>query len=132
MCAGALSWALFVMRMWCACVRATQVTAEEREEGLIGYAPVLPVVQTSMVSYNFTIGDVRGVRCAAAVLESSTLVAAWGVDLFYTRHSPSKAYDCLNDDFNYPMLILCLVVMLAATIVTWYFNSRKELNAAWA
>jgi len=40
-----------------------------------------------------------------AVIESTTLVLAVGVDLFYTRATPSKTFDLLAADFNHPFLV---------------------------
>jgi hypothetical protein len=39
----------------------------------------------------------RGIQTAPAYLESTSLVFAWGVDMFFTRVTPSGAFDMLNE-----------------------------------
>ena len=54
-----------------------------------------------------------------------------GVDLFFTRVSPAKTFDCLGEDFNYPTLILAILGLAAlAGIANWYAN-KSELEKAW-
>ena len=43
-----------------------------------------------------------------------------------------QAFDCLNDDFNYPLLILGMAGLAVATVVSSVLVKRKELHAAWA
>ena len=38
-------------------------------------------------------------------MESTALMFAYGLDLFYTRLSPSKTFDLLPDDFPYALLV---------------------------
>ena len=53
------------------------------------------------------------------------------MDLFFTRVSPAKTFDCLGEDFNYPTLILAILGLAAlAGIANWYAN-KSELEKAW-
>lgn len=66
-----------------------------------------------------------------AKLESTTLVFAYGVDLFYTRLAPSRTYDSLTEDFSYALLLLTIVALVAAIFVTWVLSEKKELREKW-
>lgn len=73
----------------------------------------------------------RGIVTVPAKLESTTLVFAYGVDLFYTRLAPSRTYDSLTEDFSYALLLITIVALVAAIFVTWVLSERKELNDKW-
>jgi hypothetical protein len=44
---------------------------------------------------------------------------------------PSKAYDCLGEDFNYATLILSVLALFIATQVASHFMQKRELAQAW-
>lgn len=73
----------------------------------------------------------RGIITIPANLESTSLVFAYGVDLFYTQTAPSKIYDSLTDDFSYALLLITIVALLIAIVVTWKWSERKELMDKW-
>lgn len=106
-------------------------TAEDMEEGLVPYAPVLPVLPTAMLSYNRTVHRLRGIRVAPARIESTCHMVAFGADIFYTRVTPAKAFDCLGEDFNYLSLLLSVVALAAGTWAVVWYQARRELTAAW-
>ncbi|XP_013142194.1 PREDICTED: ER membrane protein complex subunit 1 [Papilio polytes] len=66
-----------------------------------------------------------------AGIESTSLVLATGLDLYYTRVAPSKTFDLLKDDFDYHLISIVLVALLLASYTTKYFASRKTLRMAW-
>ena len=47
----------------------------------------------------------RGVVLAPSSMESTSLLFAHGLDLFYTRLSPSRTFDLLPDDFPFALLV---------------------------
>jgi hypothetical protein len=106
-------------------------TEAEMSEGLMQYHAELPMVTTSILSYNHTIANLRGIRAVPADLESTSLVLAYGVDLFFIRVTPSKAFDVLNDDFNYIGLALTVVVLGVASIIVHGIVKKKDLQHAW-
>jgi len=68
---------------------------------------------------------------APARLESTSLMLAFGVDLFFTRVAPAKTFDCLGEDFNYTSLILAVVALASLSwIANWYAN-KSDLDKAW-
>ncbi len=66
-----------------------------------------------------------------ARIESTCHMLAFGIDIFYSRVTPSKAYDCLGDDFNYLSLVLSVVGLGVATQVASHFLQARELSQAW-
>lgn len=59
--------------------RPSTVTAEMREEGIIPYAPEIPVVTESHINYNQTLYRIKGIYTAPTSLESTCLVFAYGL-----------------------------------------------------
>jgi len=106
-------------------------TPEDAEEGLVGYNPYIPIMPTHVLSYHHTVFGLRGIAVAPARIESTCSVVAYGVDIFYARVAPAKAYDCLGEDFNYPSLILSVVGLVVASYFLVWFANRKELQDKW-
>ncbi|RMX69679.1 hypothetical protein KXD40_006786 [Peronospora effusa] len=110
-----------------------QLTPEEQAEGLMMYSPLLPVYNRpqAMLTYNRTVENLKSISTAAAELESTTLVFAHGLDMFYVRMAPAKAFDLLPSDFNHEMLILLCLAFLVVTFLTKALAQRKALQTAW-
>lgn len=102
-------------------------------QGLVQYNPYLHFAPTSVLTYLSQIP--RGCRALlvapAHILESTTLVLMLGLDVRFSRHMPSKAFDMLGPDFNRPLLTLVLGGMLLAVIVLRRMHRRNALKAAW-
>uniref|UniRef100_A0A7S0E1R2 ER membrane protein complex subunit 1 n=1 Tax=Hanusia phi TaxID=3032 RepID=A0A7S0E1R2_9CRYP len=104
---------------------------DDMEEGLMPYSPFLPVMPTAVLSYNRTILQLRKIVVAPARIESTCLMVAVGADVFFSRVTPAKAFDCLGDDFNYASLVLStLALALLSWAVSW-FQAKRELAQAW-
>jgi len=107
-------------------------TAEEAEEGLMQYHPILPMMPTNVLSYNQTVLGLRGIHTApAGGLESTSLVLAYGLDMFFCRSAPSKTFDMLPEDFQYGILVLTIVGMSVATMGASMASKRKDVNMLW-
>lgn len=106
-------------------------TAQHREEGLLPYMPELPLSAEHIVNYNQSVARVAGFATAASGLESTCLVVAYGLDLFYTRVAPSKTFDILKDDFDHVLISVVLMLLILVSYVSKRFSSRKALRAAW-
>lgn len=65
-------------------------TPAQAAEGLPPYAAELPLGGASFATLDHRVAGLRGVVVEAAVLESTQLMLAHGLDLFYTRLTPSK------------------------------------------
>lgn len=83
------------------------------------------------MTHSLQVEGIRGIVTIPAKLESTTLVFAYGVDLFFTRISPSRSYDSLTEDFNFALLLITIVALVAAILVTWVLSEKKELRDKW-
>lgn len=85
----------------------------------------------SYVTHAHKVEGLRGIVTVSAKLESTALVFAHGVDLFFTRIAPSRTYDSLTEDFSYALLLITIVALIVAIFVTWILSERKELQEKW-
>ncbi|KAL0338539.1 UNVERIFIED_CONTAM: ER membrane protein complex subunit [Sesamum angustifolium] len=111
--------------------RTVNPTQAEKEEGIIPLTDSLPIIPQSYVTHALKVEGLRGIATIPAKLESTTLVFAYGVDLFFTRLAPSRTYDSLTEDFSYALLLLTIVALLVAIFVTWVWSEKKELQEKW-
>ena len=109
--------------------RPTKPTAADREEGLIRYSEVIPILP-HWVTQHRVVHDIRGLVTAPAELESNIHFLAFGLDLFYARITPSQSFDALDDDFNHVLLSLTLSALVAA-VVARAASPTPELHHAW-
>jgi len=109
----------------------TTITQMDRDEGLIPYEPLLPILPKSFLNYYKRIWNIRGIETASAYLESTSLVFVYGLDLFFTRTAPSGTFDLLNPDFNYFALVATSVSLLIFTIGASWFSKRSDLKRLW-
>ena len=92
--------------------------SQELEEGLMRYTPVLEIDPQSIISHQREVLGVKAIITSPAVLESTSLVLAWGdVDIFGTRVSPSMAFDVLGKGFGRGQLILTLLGLGVGVVV---------------
>ncbi|CAA2962126.1 Hypothetical predicted protein [Olea europaea subsp. europaea] len=111
--------------------RPINMLAEHREEGLIPYMPELPIPSESIINYDQTLLAVRKITTSPAMLESTSLVFAYGLDFFFTRVTPSKTFDILKDDFDHLLITGVLIFLVVASYVSKLLAQRKALHAAW-
>ncbi|KAI0270649.1 DUF1620-domain-containing protein [Gloeopeniophorella convolvens] len=109
----------------------TKPTAEEQEEWLVQYDPLLPDDPTRVLSHNYHVANVRRILTAPALLESTSLVFAYGLDLFCTRVTPSGTFDVLSETFNKVQLVFTIGGLVAAIAVTKPMVGRKRLRERW-
>ncbi|CAH8507627.1 unnamed protein product [Dicrocoelium dendriticum] len=112
--------------------RALDLSPELVEEGVHPYAPVLPLSDQAVISYNQSVLGIRAIRTAATGLESTSVVFAHGLDLFFTRIAPSLTYDLLKEDFDYTAIATVTLGMIIASFVTQRLAARRVMLRAWA
>ncbi|KAG8838290.1 hypothetical protein FRC18_005206 [Serendipita sp. 400] len=105
-------------------------TAKEQEEGLIQYDVLLPDDPRRIISHNYRL-YVSKLLTTSTQLESTSLVLAYGIDLFLTRVAPSGTFDVLSENFNKIQLVLTVVGLAAAILITKPLVRQKGLNAKW-
>ncbi|RWS12912.1 hypothetical protein B4U79_03879 [Dinothrombium tinctorium] len=111
--------------------RPINPTMEHREEGLIPYVPELPIPSEGIINYNKSLVSVRDIITAPSSLESTCLVFAFGLDIFYTRVTPSKTFDILKDDFDHWLIAGVLLILVGLSYLSKWLAARKTLNNAW-
>ncbi|KAA1466837.1 DUF1620-domain-containing protein [Dentipellis sp. KUC8613] len=108
-----------------------KVTAEEQEEMLVQYDPIIPDDPRRVLSHRYKVANIRHILTSPALLESTSLIFAYGLDLFGTRVAPSGTFDVLSEEFNKAQLVLTVCGLAAAIMVTRPMVSRKKLREKW-
>ncbi|KAG1773685.1 hypothetical protein EV702DRAFT_559870 [Suillus placidus] len=106
-------------------------TSEEQEEMLVQYDAVLPDDARLVLSHNYEVANVRRIVTSPSLLESTSLVFVYGLDLFFTRIAPSGTFDVLSENFNKVQLVLTVAGLGIAIMVTKPMVRRKWLRERW-
>jgi len=105
----------------------------EKKEGLLQYAPLIPISPLLTPSYSNNIAHVTSTISAAANLESQTLMLAYGgPDIFFTRFAPSKGFDSLPASFNKLLLILVLLALFIGLMKAKSMSGKKAIKFGWS
>ena len=92
-------------------------TAQELEvEGLPRYMPVIEVDARSLVTHECEVLGVKQIVASPTGVESTSLVLAFGVDVFGTRVAPSMSFDILGKGFNKVSMVLTVVALLIGVV----------------
>jgi outer membrane protein assembly factor BamB len=99
-------------------------TPAEAEEGLMKYHPAIEIDPKSVITHERDVLGVKKIVTAPAVVESTSLVFAYGIDVFGTRVAPSFLFDILGKGFNKLSLVgtvaaLALGVVVLAPMVSF-------------
>ncbi|CAG7561261.1 unnamed protein product [Fusarium equiseti] len=105
--------------------------AEKEAEGLVQYAPNIEIDPRSVISHQRNVLGVKNILATPVIVESTTLIVAYGVDIFGTRLAPSGMFDILGDGFNKSTLILTVVSLLAGVLFLSPMVRRKQINRGW-
>jgi hypothetical protein len=92
-------------------------TAAEQEEGLSRYQPVIEFDPKIILTHKREVIGVRNVIATPALLESTSLVFAYGIDIFGTRVAPSAAFDILGKGFNKLSLVATVAALALGVAV---------------
>ncbi|KAI9861053.1 MAG: DUF1620 super [Trichoglossum hirsutum] len=106
-------------------------TPAEAEEGLVRYQPLLEFDPKWVITHKRDVVGVRKIITSPALLESTSLVFAYGVDVFGTRVAPSMAFDILGKGFNRIQLIGTIVALGAGVMFLAPMANRKTINTRW-
>ncbi|KAJ3091235.1 hypothetical protein HK100_007225, partial [Physocladia obscura] len=106
-------------------------TAEDKEEQLFPYRPVLDFNPKEVASHVIEVVGIKKVISTPSSLESTSIVAAYGLDLFVARRSPSKTFDLLSEDFGYVSLILTLITLVIGIQIAKYYAEKKRVADQW-
>lgn len=124
-------------------------TKDEQAEGLVRYSAVIDFDPQWYVNHRREVLGIDKIITSPALIESTSLVFAHGLDIFGTRLTPSFSFDILGKDFNkFQMLAtvggLAVVTFAVAPLVSFVFAfrdsgrstnafqvARKQVNARW-
>ncbi|CAG8725266.1 30124_t:CDS:2, partial [Racocetra persica] len=107
------------------------LTNEDKEEMLIPYEPAISDNKKFILSYNLPIYGIRHITTSPALLESTSLVLAYGLDLWFTREAPSKTFDVLSEDFSKGTLLATILGLVIGILLTKPSVRRKNINSRW-
>ena len=126
-------------------------TKDEQMEGLVRYNPVIEFDPKWHLNHAREVIGIKDVITSPALLESTSLVFAYGLDIFGTRLSPSFNFDMLGKDFNKFQMLATVAALAVVTFVVTPLVSlcsvllenirtlllipcqvkRKQVNARW-
>jgi hypothetical protein len=96
---------------------ARDPTKNEQAEGLIRYAPVIDFDPKWYLNHKREVIGVVDVITSPALIESTSLVFAYGLDVFGTKLSPSFSFDILGRDFNKFQMLATVAALAVLTFV---------------
>ncbi|KAG4031100.1 hypothetical protein MFRU_010g02250 [Monilinia fructicola] len=105
--------------------------AAEQEEGLLRYQPVIEFDPKLIITHKREVLGIEGVITSPALLESTSLVFAFGIDVFGTRITPSGAFDILGKTFNKLSLVATVLALGAGVTILAPMVRRKQINGRW-
>ncbi|KAM0708343.1 hypothetical protein Q7P35_004994 [Cladosporium inversicolor] len=106
-------------------------TKDEQMEGLMRYNPVIEFDPKWHLNHAREVIGIKDVITSPALLESTSLVFAYGLDIFGTRLSPSFNFDMLGKDFNKFQMLATVAALAVVTFVVTPLVKRKQVNARW-
>lgn len=86
-------------------------TAQEAEEGLVKYSPFMDFDPRWHLTHSREVMGIQNIESSPTLLESSTLIFAYGFDIFGTRLAPSQPFDLLGKSFSKVQLLLTVVAL---------------------
>lgn len=102
-------------------------TPHEQAEGLTRYTPLLPLDSKWHLTHKYEVLGIRDVITSESGIESTSLVFAYGHDIFGTRVAPSFTFDILGKSFNKIQMLLTVAalfvgVLFVAPLVSLYLG----------
>lgn len=109
-------------------------TTQEQSEGLVRYAPMIMFDPKWHLSHKYELIGIKDVIASESGVESTSLVFAFGLDIFGTRVAPSFAFDVLGKGFNKVQMLLTVAalfvgVLFVAPLVSNVQIDRREVQA---
>ncbi len=92
-------------------------TAAEMEEGLMRYTPNIEIDPKFMITHERDVFGVREILTTAAHVESTSLLLAFGIDVFGTRVAPSFTFDILGKGFGKVSMIGTVLALMVGVVV---------------
>ncbi|TEA15052.1 ER membrane protein complex subunit 1 [Colletotrichum sidae] len=106
--------------------------AEMEAEGLLKYHPALEIDPRQFVSHQRDVLGVQKIITSPTIVESTSLIFSFGVDVFGSRVAPSFAFDILGKGFNKISLISTVLALTVGVAVLGPIVRKKQTNLRWA
>ncbi|KAI1392549.1 DUF1620-domain-containing protein [Hypoxylon trugodes] len=106
-------------------------TPAELEEGLSKYIPAIELDPRMQITHQREIFGVKDIIATPAALESTSLVFAYGIDVFGTRVAPSLAFDVLGKGFNKLALLGTVAALVFGVGALRPMVRKKQIDARW-
>ena len=106
-------------------------TPAEAEEGLFRYTPFLDLDPKWYLTHAREVMGIKKIMSSPTLFESTSLVFAFGHDIFGTRVAPSMAFDVLGKGFN-KLTLLGTVALLAIGVgILAPIVRKKQVEWRW-
>ncbi|CAK1365033.1 unnamed protein product [Cercospora beticola] len=106
-------------------------TKDEQMEGLVKYIPTIEFDPKWYLNHKRELLGITNVITSPALVESTSLIFAYGLDLFGTRLTPSSSFDVLGKDFNKFQMLSTVAGLAIVTFVVAPLVTRKQVNQRW-
>ncbi|KAJ5653286.1 hypothetical protein N7490_000289 [Penicillium lividum] len=106
-------------------------TSSEAEEGLFRYTPFLEFDGRWFLTHARDVVGIKTVLSRPTLLESTSLVFAFGGDIYGTRATPSQAFDVLGKSFSKLQLVLTVVALAIGVTFLAPMVRKKQVNQLW-
>ncbi|KAI9375756.1 hypothetical protein BJX61DRAFT_531345 [Aspergillus egyptiacus] len=106
-------------------------TSTEVEEGLMKYAPFLDFDGRWYLTHARQVAGIKTVLSAPTLLESTSLIFAFGHDIFATRATPSQAFDILGKGFSKLQLLMTIVALAIGVSILAPMARKKKVDMLW-
>jgi len=108
-------------------VKQFEATADEV---IMPYQPFVQIRQLDIISYHQLI-NVDDLVTHSSDMESTSLVLAYGTDLFFSIVQTAKAFDLLSPIFNYYLLYTSVGFVFVVTLISQKIADRKAVSERW-
>ncbi|KAK2768042.1 DUF1620 domain containing protein [Colletotrichum kahawae] len=106
--------------------------AEMEAEGLVRYHPALEIDPRQVITHQRDVIGTQKIITSPTIVESTSLIFSFGVDVFGTRATPSFAFDILGKGFNKISLISTVLALTVGVAVLGPIVRKKQTNMRWA
>ncbi|KAK0737511.1 hypothetical protein B0T21DRAFT_286336 [Apiosordaria backusii] len=107
-------------------------TPAEMEEGLFKYHAAIEIDPKSVITHERDVIGIKKIITSPAIVESTSLVFAYGVDIFGTRVTPSFLFDILGKGFNKVSLVGTVLALFVGVTMLAPMMRRKQINLRWS
>jgi len=90
------------------------------------YDPVIPSFDVRFLTYDINLVGLNKLQTFSTKLESTSQVFAYGHDLFLARIRPDNKFDMIDEDFNYALLFLGIVVLFGVNYALSSFMKKEK------